>query len=65
MNAPTFAVKHKTTGLLLAGFAADNSPVWTDDEAKARHHPNLQAAESQAILLIRFGVNVQRKPIAL
>lgn len=65
MNAPTFAVKHKTTGLLFAGFDANQNPVWTDDERKARHHPNRQAAESQAILFVRFGINAQRKAMPL
>ena len=64
-KTPTFVVRHKDTGLLFAGFDSGKNLLWTDDKTTARHHPNREAAESQAILFARFGINAQRKAVTL
>lgn len=57
-----YAVMHKTTGQLFAGFAADKSPLWTGDEKQARAMDK-NAAHQQALLFASFGISAQKKPV--
>lgn len=61
----SYAVMNKATGQLFAGFDADKQPVWTDDERKARSYSDKRDAHGQALLFACFGVNAQKKPVAL
>lgn len=60
-----FAVMHKATGQLFAGFDSDNQPTWTNDERKARAYGDKSEARGQALLFVRFGVAAQQKPVTL
>lgn len=63
MKAPAFGVKHKETGLFFGGFNADQSVKWVSEE-KAEHMDK-SGATMQALLLVRFGAEAQKKPVAL
>jgi len=62
---PSYAVMIKATGQLFAGFDADQQPVWTDDERKARAYSHKADAHGQAMLFECFGVKVQKNPVSL
>jgi hypothetical protein len=61
----SYAVMNKATGQLFAGFDADNQPMWTDDERKARAYSDKSDARGQALLFMSFGIKAQQKPVAL
>lgn len=61
----SYAVMNKATGQLFAGFDADNQPLWTDDERKARAYNDKSAAHGQALLFVCFGIKAQQKPVVL
>lgn len=61
MNA--YGIKHKITGLFFGGFNADHSVKWV--EQKNACHMDKSAATSQALLLRRFGIEAQQKPVAV
>jgi hypothetical protein len=62
---PSYAVMNKETGQLFAGFDADQQPVWTDDERKARTYSDKRDAHGQALLFACFDIKTQKKPVAL
>lgn len=61
-----YSIKHKASGQFFSGFTAapEFAVVWSDREG-ARWWMHSDQAESQAILLRRYGHNVQIKPVAL
>lgn len=61
----SYAVMHKETRQLFAGFDADKLPMWTDDERKARSYGDKRDAHGQALLFMCFGIKAQQKPVAL
>lgn len=61
----SYAVKNKATGQLFVGFDANQQPMWTDDERKARAYSNKADARGQALLFACFGVKAQQKPVAV
>ena len=60
----SYAVMHKETRQLFAGFDADKQPMWTD-ERKARSYASKCDAHGQALLFMSFGIKAQQKPVAL
>lgn len=59
----SYAVMNKATGQLFAGFDADNQPLWTDDERRARAYVRKEDARGQALLFVCFGIKAQQKPV--
>lgn len=60
-----FAIKHKTTGKLFAGFTKTNKASWTINKSKAWTHESIYAARAQASLLSHTDKGVQKKPVIL
>lgn len=56
-----YGIKNKRNGLFFAGFDAAHNAIWG---SKAMPMRKLEA-EAQALLLARFDLNVQRKPVQL
>lgn len=61
----SYTVKNKATGLLFAGFDAENQPLWTAEERKARSYSDKRDARGQALLFVCFGIKAQQQPVAL
>lgn len=60
-----YAVMNKETRQLFAGFDADQQPMWTDDERKAKTYSDKRDAHGQALLFACFDIKAQKKPVAL
>jgi hypothetical protein len=61
----SYSVMNKKTRQMFAGFDAENQPIWTDDEHKACAYSDRSEAHGQALLFARFGLDVQKKPMAI
>ncbi len=61
--ASSYAVMHKITRLLFAGFDKSNEPLWVDQVEEAMCYAEESSARGQALLFVCHGVAAQKKPV--
>lgn len=59
----TFAIKHRVSGLFMAGFRPDGSVFWSTENDATRL--DLAGAKQQALLLACHGIQAQKKPVTV